>query len=81
MEYRYDVPADGTPVIFPLQEGDGIYTIKAMENVESTKYRPLFTLDCEVKLQALLWPYRIPSSPSCGPAIRWTMTGIRNVCG
>lgn len=50
MEYRYNVPADGTPVIFPLQEGDGTYTIKAMENVEGTKYRPLFTLDCQVKL-------------------------------
>ena len=62
MEYRYDVPADGTPVIFPLQEGDGTYTIKAMENVESTKYRPLFTLDCEVKLEDEFQPFLRPSA-------------------
>ena len=61
-EYRYDVPADGTPVIFPLQEGDGTYTIKAMENVESTKYRPLFSIDCEVKLADEFQPFLRPSA-------------------
>ena len=62
MEYRYNVPADGTPVIFPLQEGDGTYTIKAMENVEGTKYRPLFTLDCQVKLDDEFQPFLRPSA-------------------
>ncbi len=62
MEYRYNVPADGTPVIFPLQEGDGTYTIKANEKVEDTKYRPLFTLDCEVKLDDEFQPFLRPSA-------------------
>ncbi len=62
MDYRYDVPSDGTPVIFPLQEGDGIYTLKAMENVEDTKYRPLFSVDCEVKLDDEFQPFLRPSA-------------------
>lgn len=62
MEYRYDVPADGTPVIFPLQEGDGTYTIKALENVEAQKYRPLFSVDCEVTLKDEFQPFLRPSA-------------------
>lgn len=62
MEYRYDVPADGTPVIFPLQEGDGTYSIKVMENVEDTRYRPLFSIDCEVKLKDEFQPFLRPSA-------------------
>lgn len=62
MEYRYNVPADGTPVIFPLQEGDGTYTIKALENVESTKYRPVFSIDCEVTLKDEFQPFLRPSA-------------------
>lgn len=61
-EYRYDVPADGKPVIFPLQEGDGTYTFKAMENVESTKYRPLFSIDCQVELKDEFQPFLRPSA-------------------
>lgn len=62
MEYRYDVPADGTSAIFPLQEGDGTYTIKALENVGSTKYRPLFSIDCEVELKDEFQPFLRPSA-------------------
>lgn len=62
MDYRYDVPSDGTPVIFPLQEGDGTYTLKAMENVEGTKYRPLFSVDCQVKLDDEFQPFLRPSA-------------------
>lgn len=62
MEYRYNVPADGTPVIFPLQEGDGTYTIKANEKVEGTKYRPLFTLSCEAKMDDEFQPFLRPSA-------------------
>lgn len=61
-EYRYEVRADGTPMIFPFSEGDGVYTIKVMENVETTKYRPLCTVDCDVELEDEFQPFLRPSS-------------------
>lgn len=62
-EYRYDVPADGTPVIFPLQMGDGTYTVKVMEKVEDKKgYLPVYTTDFQVALEDEFQPFLRPSA-------------------
>ena len=40
--YNYDLPADGTPSVFPLQGGSGSYRFRIMENVVDKKYSELF---------------------------------------
>ena len=37
-KYNYDLPGDGSTVIYPLNMGDGTYTFRLMEQVEDTKY-------------------------------------------
>ena len=43
--YTYDLDGDGTPRIFPLQCGDGTYTLRVMENVTDNKYAELYSIE------------------------------------
>lgn len=59
--YTYDVPTDGTPIIFPLTAGDGKYTFYIGENVSDTKYAKLYKTEYDVKLQDEFQPFLRPS--------------------
>ena len=58
--YTYDV-VQGKPQIFPLQCGDGGYTIKVMKNVEGNTYFELYTCQADVKLKDKFQPYTRPN--------------------
>lgn len=43
--YTYDMHSDGTPSIFPIQMGDGTYTIRILENVSGSKYAVVYSTE------------------------------------
>ncbi len=55
--YTYDISADGTPSIFPLQCGSGTYTVRVMENVEDSKYAELHTAVFDAELSDEFQPF------------------------
>ena len=59
--YTYDLASDGTPSIYPLQCGDGIYYYRVLENVTGTKYGMLEEGDIEVFLADEFQPFIRPS--------------------
>lgn len=58
--YTYDVEI-GKPQIFPLQLGDGAYTIKVMKNVEGNTYYELYKCNADVKLKDKFQPFTRPN--------------------
>lgn len=48
--YTYKLPATGTMEYFPLQLGDGAYTISLMQNVTGTKYKKIGTESVNLNL-------------------------------
>lgn len=61
-EYTYDLPADGTPKIFPLQSGNGTYTFVFREHVVDKKYAVLYTMEADVTLKDEFQPFLRPSA-------------------
>ena len=59
--YTYNVANDGTPSIFPVQCGDGVYTFRVMVNTTETNYAVMYTTDQEVKLTDEFQPFLRPS--------------------
>lgn len=59
--YTYNLSADGTPSVFPLNCGDGAYRFRVMENVVDNKYAELYSTACNVKLSDAFQPYLRPS--------------------
>lgn len=59
--YTYDLNCDDKYVTFPLQLGDGEYSVRALKNVSGTKYAMITSGKFEVKLENELSPYLIPS--------------------
>ena len=37
IKYNYDLPGDGTPVVYPLQSGNGQYNVRVMQNTTENK--------------------------------------------
>lgn len=60
--YTYDMYSDGTPSIFPLQCGDGLYTFRVMENVTDSQYAQLYASEAQVALADQFQPYLRPSA-------------------
>lgn len=60
--YNYDMESDGTPAVFPLQSGDGVYDFRIMENVVDTKYAELYSVSQDVKLDDEFQPFIRPSN-------------------
>ncbi|WP_296875092.1 transglutaminase-like domain-containing protein [Thomasclavelia sp.] len=59
-KYNYDLTSEkGTS--YPLQLGDGTYTIKILENIEGTKYAIKQSIDVAVKLDNELSPFLYPN--------------------
>jgi hypothetical protein len=60
--YTYDLFPEGY-IILPLQEGDGVYTIRILENIVSTQYSVVATIQIQVEMvdefSAFLYPNQI----------------------
>ena len=59
--YTYDLES-GEPTIFPLQCGDGTYTIKVMENAGGNTYYEMYSTSTSVSLDSSLAPYVRPNA-------------------
>jgi hypothetical protein len=59
--YYYDLPGGDTYSVFPLQMGDGVYTVRVMEQVEKDLYAMRFGTDIEVRLSDETLPFLYPN--------------------
>ena len=59
--YTYDIASDGTPSVFPLQCGNGSYTVRFMEHVVDNKYAVAYDKTFTVALVDEFQPYLRPS--------------------
>ena len=50
-QVRYDLRNDGIAETYPLQMGNGSYTISVLENVRGSKYRYISRQKIELKLE------------------------------
>ncbi len=62
--YTYDINYDLEYETFPLNMGDGVYTISAYENIEGDRYSPLFSFEIDVVLENETLPFLFPSQLS-----------------
>lgn len=61
MSYNYDLPNDGTPIVVPLNMGDGMYTFRVMQNTTGTSYVEIASLDQAVTMDTEFEPYLRPN--------------------
>ena len=61
VKYNYDLPGDGTPVVYPLQSGNGQYNVRVMQNTTENKYMELFSAQADVVLDSEFEPFLRPS--------------------
>ena len=61
LTYNYDLSSDGTPSVFPLQSGDGIYLFRGMENTSGNKYAELYSESADVVIAEPFSPFLRPS--------------------
>lgn len=59
--YSYDLPQDGTPIICPLTQGNGSYSLRVMQNTEENNYIELYRTDADVTLESEFDPYLRPN--------------------
>ena len=60
MSYNYDLPGDGTPIIVPINMGDGPYTFRVMQNTSGNNYVELFSVIENVNLSSETAPFLVP---------------------
>lgn len=63
-KYNYDLPGDNTPIICPLQNGDGNYTVRVMQNTTESKYAEIFSASTQVAMDSDLEPFLRPNQRS-----------------
>lgn len=59
--YYYDLPGGDVYSVFPLQMGDGVYTVRVMEQVEKDLYAMRYGVDIEVHLGDETLPFLYPN--------------------
>ena len=59
--YYYDLPSDGSTMTYPLQTGNGSYTITVYQNVSGSSYAALLSTTADVSLNSSLDPFLLPS--------------------
>ena len=59
--YNYDMPNDGTTEAFPLNMGDGTYTLRVMQKIEGNNYIQLLSTQVDVQLNSEFEPFLNPS--------------------
>ncbi len=65
VRYNYDLNNQGEWEAFPLQMGDGTYTIRIMQNKEDNLYFELFSAQITVTLDSEFAPYLCPNQFVC----------------
>ena len=61
MSYNYDLPGDGTPIIVPINMGDGPYNFRVMQNTSGNNYVELFSVIDNVNLASDTAPFLVPN--------------------
>ena len=61
MTYNYDLPNDGTPMVYPMNMGDGSYLLRVMQNTEGNNYVELDSTTVDVALSDEFGPFLIPT--------------------
>ena len=61
LTYTYDLASDGTPSVFPLQCGDGVYLFRVMENTSGNKYAERYSESADVVIAEPFSPFLRPS--------------------
>lgn len=61
MSYNYDLPGDNTPIVVPLNMGDGPYNFRVMQNTSGNNYVELFSVIENVKLNSDVAPFLVPN--------------------
>ncbi len=61
VSYNYDLPSDGTPIICPINMGDGAYTFRVMQNTSGSNYAAIATTDAAVTLENQFVPFLNPT--------------------
>ena len=59
--YNYDLNGSGNMEVYPLQMGDGKYTVRIMRNVTGNSYTPVYSVDLDVKLSSPTVCFLYPS--------------------
>ncbi|MGN0035341.1 MAG: transglutaminase family protein [Coriobacteriales bacterium] len=83
--YNYDMPTDGTPLVAPVNMGDGSYTVRVMRNTNADRYVELCRSTVDVTLTSEFAPYLVPNcfcdyseSSACVAKAREICTGAEN---
>lgn len=61
MSYNYDLPGDNTPIVVPVNMGDGPYNFRVMQNTSGNNYVELFSVVENVKLNSEQAPFLVPN--------------------
>ena len=61
MTYNYDLPSDGTPIVVPVNMGNGGYSFRVMQNTSGNNYVELFSVVANVNLSDDLAPFLVPN--------------------
>ena len=61
MSYNYDLPGDNTPIVVPVNMGDGAYTFRVMQNTSGNNYVELFSVVENVQLNSEVAPFVVPN--------------------
>lgn len=59
--YNYDLPGDGTPIVCPLNMGDGAYTFRIMQNTSGNNYVEVGSTSAQVTLASEFEPFVRPN--------------------
>lgn len=59
--YNYDMPGDGTPVICPINMGDGSYEFRIMQNTSGNNYVQVQSSTAQVTLENEFEPFLRPN--------------------
>ena len=57
MAYNYDLPGDGTPIVCPVNMGDGHYLFRVMQNTDGNNYVEVDAVEADVALASELAPF------------------------
>lgn len=61
MSYNYDLPGDNTPIVVPVNMGDGPYSFRVMQNTSGNNYVELFSVVENVTLASEQAPFLVPN--------------------
>ena len=84
--YNYDLPNDGTPIVYPLNMGNGSYLFRIMQNTSGSNYVELAAESADVVLNSEFSPFLFPNvfcdyneSSACVSKAREVTAGASNV--